>query len=127
MTRHAGDITVIITAFRRPHTLARQFQAIRAQTVPPQAVWIWANDPNPAVSEAIAGLPVDRLVVSRPNAFFHARFALAQTALTEYVAVFDDDSIPGERWSLAPPSRVTASRSIPILGNGIRAWWTPSP
>src|SRR5207245_4619190 len=93
-----GDITAIMTAFRRPHTLARQWEAIRSQTVQPRAVWIWANDPDPAVGEAVAALAVDRVVVCRPNAFFHARFALGLTALTEYVALFDDDSIPGARW-----------------------------
>jgi GT2 family glycosyltransferase/2-polyprenyl-3-methyl-5-hydroxy-6-metoxy-1,4-benzoquinol methylase len=59
---------------------------------------VWANEPTDAVADALRSVKVDRVVTCVPNAHFHARFALALTATTEYVAVFDDDAIPGSRW-----------------------------
>jgi GT2 family glycosyltransferase/tetratricopeptide (TPR) repeat protein len=97
-TPRVGDITVVLTAYRRPDSLADQLDSIRKQTVQPRQVWVWANAPDESVSAAIAALNVDRVATCFPNAYFHARFALAQTALTQYVAVFDDDSVPGTRW-----------------------------
>jgi hypothetical protein len=37
-------------------------------------------------------------VTCSQNAYFHGRFALALMAPTEFVAIFDDDTIPGRDW-----------------------------
>jgi len=93
-----GDITAILTAYRRPQYLAEQVAAIRAQTVLPKSIWVWANIPDDRMSSALADVKFDRIITSSVNAYFHSRFALALTAPTEYVAVFDDDTIPGPAW-----------------------------
>jgi hypothetical protein len=71
---------------------------IRAQTVKPAKIWAFANDPSPELAAALAAAGLDRVVTSSENTYFHARLALAMTAATEYVAVFDDDTIPGANW-----------------------------
>ena len=95
-------ITSIITVHRRLHTLGPQLAAIRGQSVKPDRVWAWANEPQPdlaaTLSAALATGSLDRVVTSSENTFFHARMALALDARTEYVAIFDDDSIPGPHW-----------------------------
>jgi GT2 family glycosyltransferase/tetratricopeptide (TPR) repeat protein len=91
-------LTAILTAYRRPETLRDQLSAIREQTAAPQEVWLWANQPRREMRTVIKGLEFDRVVTSSRNAFVHARFALALTAPTEFVAIFDDDTIPGRRW-----------------------------
>ena len=95
--QHCG-ITVVLTVYRRPHLLAPQLAAIRSQSVQPDAIWIWANEPDEEMTSALKLSSVDRIVTSDVNAHFHARFALAQTAPTEFVALFDDDTIPGGHW-----------------------------
>ena len=50
------------------------------------------------MQDAIDASSFDRVLISSDNAYFHARFALALLAQTEYVAIFDDDSIPGPEW-----------------------------
>ena len=92
------SITPIITAYRRPHTIKPLVTALRGQTVKPDRIWAWANDPIPEVAASLAGAGLDRIVTSSENTFFHARFAMAMTAPSEFVAVFDDDSIPGPNW-----------------------------
>ncbi|WP_422927501.1 methyltransferase domain-containing protein [Singulisphaera sp. PoT] len=93
-----SEVTVILTAYRRPEVLAEQVEAIRAQTRLPRQIWIWANDPGPAMREALGRVGVDRVVTSDRNAYVHARFALGLAAGTEFLAVFDDDTVPGPRW-----------------------------
>lgn len=91
-------ITTILTVYRRPKNLQTQVEAIRRQSVPSQAIWAWGNEPSEDLKSALAAAGLDRVVTSSQNAFFHGRFALALLATTEYVALFDDDSIPGSRW-----------------------------
>ncbi len=94
----ADNITVILTAYRRPASLARQVEAIRRQTAPVREVWAWANEPDQTMMNELERAQLDRVVVSSKNAFVHARFSLALLAPTEFVAIFDDDTIPGEQW-----------------------------
>lgn len=106
-----AGITAILTVYRRPNTIQPLVDAIRSQTVPASQIWVWANEPTAAVLDAIAQAKVDRVVTSSVNAYFHARFALALTAPTEFVAVFDDDSIPGSRRkSTTPPAFLLPQR-----------------
>ena len=93
-----STITAIITAYRRPQNIAPLVAAILAQSVPAAAIWAWANDPSDKMKVLLAGAKLDRVVTSSENAFFHGRFALALLAPTEFVALFDDDSIPGKNW-----------------------------
>jgi hypothetical protein len=93
-----STITTIITAYRRPQNIQPLVDAIRRQSVLSTAIWCWANDPNEKMKVALAKAELDRVVTSSDNARFHGRFALALLARTEFVAIFDDDSIPGKNW-----------------------------
>jgi hypothetical protein len=92
------SITAIITMYRRPQTLNGLVAAVRGQSVPPSEVWVWANEPWDDFYAALRATGLDRLVCCTPNAFFHGRFALALLARSEYVALFDDDTLPGCDW-----------------------------
>jgi GT2 family glycosyltransferase/tetratricopeptide (TPR) repeat protein/SAM-dependent methyltransferase len=109
-----SSITAIVTAFRRPQNIHPLVEAIRRQTVQPSAVWAWANDPSDRMEAHLAEAKLDRVVTSSENALFHGRFALALLARTEFVAIFDDDSIPGENWFAS--CLETMSRTTGILG-----------
>jgi len=92
----SSGITVILTAYRRAEYLAEQIKALRAQTIPPDEIWVWSNrseDPLLDIS-ALA----DRVIVSNTNFLFWGRFALASLVRTEFVAFFDDDILPQPRW-----------------------------
>ena len=91
-------ITTIITAYRRPHALQPLIDAVRGQSVPSSVNWAWANEPPDELSARLRSARLDRVVTCSQNAYFHCRFALALLAPTEYVAIFDDDSIPGCDW-----------------------------
>lgn len=92
------DITVILNAYRRPANLEKQVQAIRAQTCPPKQIWVWVNDHEDLQGYDFSKLDVDRVIRNDYNWKFYGRFAAALLAETKYVAIFDDDTIPGVRW-----------------------------
>ena len=92
------DCTVILTLYRRPQNLARQIEALRSQTLPPKEIWIWINDHVDNSDLCFDYLDCDRIIDSSYNFKFFGRFAAALLADTKYIAIFDDDTIPGEKW-----------------------------
>jgi len=93
-----SDITVILNAYRRPYNLQMQIDAIRNQTHPPKQIWLWVNAHEENKDFDFGSLDIDRLFHNDYNWKFYGRFAAALLADTEYVALYDDDTIPGSRW-----------------------------
>ena len=90
-----SDVSVMLTSWNRPHTLLPQLQAIRSQTYQPAEVVVFRN----------SGLPMPKGVIGTHktieyswNAGVWPRFLACMEFTTRYVAVLDDDTIPGERW-----------------------------
>ena len=96
-----NSVTAILNGYRRPNNLPVQVQALRNQTHSPEQVWLWINHHEDFVNEkqyTLKELPIDRICYNDYNWKFYARFALGLLAETEYVAIFDDDTIPGTKW-----------------------------
>ncbi|MEX2121004.1 MAG: glycosyltransferase [Pirellulales bacterium] len=132
------DITVVLTTYRRPQVLSPQVEAIRAQTVAPKEIWVWANQPTRKQQSHFRRLKLDRVVASSANARVHARFALALTARTQYVALFDDDTLPGPAWfenclaTMECTPGILGAAGVRIFGSGyanrtVHGWHDPSP
>jgi hypothetical protein len=92
------DITVILNAYRRPYNLKMQIEALRAQTHPPKNIWLWVNAHDDNKNFDLESLDVDRVFKNDHNWKFYGRFAAALLADTEYIAIYDDDTIPGKQW-----------------------------
>lgn len=92
-----GRITCILTLYKRPHTLVEQIAAMRAQTVQPAQIIIWRNGTAPVPDDIRADSSLI-VIDSSANLGVWARFAAGLLATTEYICVFDDDTIPGRRW-----------------------------
>lgn len=93
-----ASIGALLTVYKRPYALADQLTAIRNQSVPPSQVWCFVQEPSLELSHEIHCAGFDRVIECTPNSFYHFRFAAALTMPTDFVAVFDDDAIPGRRW-----------------------------
>lgn len=98
-------ITAILTAWMRPQYLEEQVDAILSQSVPPSEVILWYNQPANGFfrrkrkhflefkrSEHV------RQIICNYNFGIIPRFALAACLESEYVCIFDDDTIPGRKW-----------------------------
>ncbi len=96
--RSTGNITVILNSYRRPYNLKDQISAIRNQTVEPLQIWLWVNEHEDNKDFDHLAVGADRVFDNNHNWKFYGRFAAALLADTEYVAIFDDDTIPGKRW-----------------------------
>jgi glycosyltransferase involved in cell wall biosynthesis len=86
-------ITVILNAFKRPQFLQEQINAIKNQTIKPKELMIWNNNAENQIK-------FDSTTIANSNKNFGvwSRFAYALNAKTEYICIFDDDTIPGNRW-----------------------------
>lgn len=96
-----GDISVILNVYKRPYSLERQIQAIKNQTIKVDSsdIHVWFNNPEDA--KVIQTLPIDKNIKvyqCNYNTKFFGRFTLPLICKTKYIAMFDDDIIPGERW-----------------------------
>lgn len=91
----SNDITVVLNGYKRPQCLSHQLNAIEGQTIKAKQVMLWQNI-GASFDPAITSQTVH--AASNANFGVWARFAYALNAKTEYICVFDDDTIPGNRW-----------------------------
>jgi len=96
------SITVILNCYRRPQNLEEQILAIRNQSIRPKEIWLWNNyyydtakylEDNPKTFDGI-----DIVIDSSKNFKYHGRFTLGLLSNSDYLAYFDDDTIPGTNW-----------------------------
>jgi GT2 family glycosyltransferase len=98
-------ISAILTAWMRPQYLEEQVDAVLSQTVKPYEVILWYNQP----SKVLGVWPRMHFLEFKNSQYVHQimcnhnfgvvpRFALAACLESEYVCIFDDDTIPGGKW-----------------------------
>lgn len=102
------SVTVVLTTYRRYEILPMQLEALSRSTYEIKRVMIWNNG---AVPVDFRRLGVDGVNASRNWGFF-CRFALAQLADTEFVAIIDDDALPGPRWFEACAAHLASEDAI---------------
>lgn len=91
------NITVILNCYKRPEYLKQQIESIRNQTVDVDDIFIWYNKPEDGNQYDITDLGC-KVATCNHNFKFHGRFAYGLLARSEYVAFFDDDTIPAPKW-----------------------------
>jgi len=87
-------INVILTGYNRPQNLSAQHSAILNQSIYPNKIEIWYNKGS-VQPISIPGLYG---VYSNKNYKYWGRFALGLLQDCDFVAIFDDDTIPGKDW-----------------------------
>ena len=114
-----ASVTVILSSWKRPQHLRRQIQALREQSVPPQEIWVWVETCEENRDTRHDLLPVERVFHTAQRLGVYGRFALGLLASTVYVALFDDDVIPGPGYL---QNCITTMRTCPgiISPSGIR-------
>ena len=99
------DITAILTCYKRPQLLREQILSIKSQSAPASEVWVWINkseensgSTEKEFQEILDEHPAVKVFRNNHNWKFFGRFAAAMLAQTEYIVMYDDDTIPGEHW-----------------------------
>lgn len=93
-----NDITCILNVYRRPEYLKLQIEAVLNQTIKPSEIFIWVNKHEDNESFDFSSYNMFKIFKNNYNWKYHGRFAGAMLAKTKYVAMFDDDTIPGSKW-----------------------------
>lgn len=94
----SNNITAIVNVFRRDKYLDMQINAIRNQSIPPKSIIIWNNGNKVINLSKYKNDPFFKVFDNNFNSGVWSRFIISQLADTEYVCVFDDDTIPGNNW-----------------------------
>ena len=91
-------ITVILNIYKRYQHLKEQFDAIMNQTIEPTNIFIWNNGCHDADFAFYKTHPKVTFFDSTENFGVWSRFFIGLNTSDDYVALFDDDTIPGNRW-----------------------------
>ena len=88
-------ITVILNGYRRGYALGYQYNSIISQSIKPKEIMLWQN-----AGEIFNQELTNKMIHANCNKNFGvwSRFAFALNAETEYICIFDDDTMPGRRW-----------------------------
>jgi len=87
-------ITTVLQIYKRNTYLQKQIDAILKQTIKSDKIIIVHNEGGVDFN-----YPENvQLIYANPNKKFHLRFAVGLLVDTEYVAFFDDDTLPGSKW-----------------------------
>lgn len=89
-------LSVICTSYKRNY-LEQQLPRILNQTWKPTDLIVWQNENHLDVSSVCQKYGAD-LVHSSRNFKFHGRFTVPLLLNTDYVAIFDDDTMPNPGW-----------------------------
>jgi glycosyl transferase family 2 len=117
------SITAIITGYNRPDALPVQIEAIKNQSIPADDMLFWYNKGEQEQIDLEKENPNIKGVYANHNFKFHGRFSLALMAKTEYIALFDDDSIPGKDWfkscleTMKTHEGILGSTGVYLFGN----------
>jgi len=94
-----GSVACIVTAYKRTQNLAKQLSAIRGQSVPPSELLVWQNAATGSASMlATAKQHGASHILASPNMGVWPRFSIGLDCTSEYICIFDDDTIPGVEW-----------------------------
>lgn len=96
------DVSVILTAYKKPQNLRLQLEALKNQSVKPKEILLFQDgideDYKIAFNKELLD-HFDDVKICDKNYGVWERFDFARkNAKSQYVCVFDDDTIPGSRW-----------------------------
>jgi len=91
------SISVILSGYRRPHTLLEQYSSIINQSLQVDEILFWQNRHMGEIFDSNV-LNQCKSVISNHNFGVWSRFAFALNCKSDYICILDDDTIPGNRF-----------------------------
>lgn len=94
------DVSVVLTLYKRPGNLLPQIESIENQSLKPREILLYQDGTGDTIT-----IPdnvrnkLNFIEIGKENKGVWERFRFAdRKANSEYVCLFDDDTIPGSRW-----------------------------
>jgi len=109
-------VSVILNVYKRPHTLEKQIENIKNQSVSikDENIHIWYNYGN--VPQYYPKIKEIKTYVCNWNTKFFGRFTIPLLIKTPFIAMFDDDIIPQKDWLKNCLETIEKSETNGILG-----------
>lgn len=94
------QFSVVLTLYRRPYNLIRQVEAILDQTIRPSEILLFQDKVENEIIEIPSSIKdkFDNIKIATKNVGVWGRFDFARSAKNELIFLFDDDTIPGNKW-----------------------------
>jgi len=95
------DVSVVLTTYKKPEALKLQLDAIKQQNLQPKEILLYQDGIEGYYSITYQKDFLDcfsKVEISNTNNGVWKRFEFAQCASSKYICIFDDDTIPGNRW-----------------------------
>jgi hypothetical protein len=92
------DILCILNTFKRPQVFEEQLNAVLNQTIVPKKIIVWNNNPNITFPGFKDNEKIIVINTSKNLGVWARFFSLYYLLSGKYVCVFDDDTIPENRW-----------------------------
>ena len=91
-------ISVILNVYKRQYTLEHQIQAVLNQSIStkPEDIHIWYN--YSGIGQELPKNKEIKVYKCNWNTKFFGRFTIPLLCQTPYIAMFDDDILPGKDW-----------------------------
>ena len=100
-SRTSFDVTVVLTSYKKPDALRKQLEAVEGQSLKPKKIMLYKDGIDDDYSIELKKELLDRfdkVKICGRNTGVWPRFDFARSAPTDFVCIFDDDTIPGQRW-----------------------------
>ncbi|MDR1285570.1 MAG: glycosyltransferase [Campylobacteraceae bacterium] len=94
------NVSVVLNLYKRPENLDLQLNAIKNQTLKPKEILLYQDGTGDSIKipENLKN-KFDFIEINPKNIGVWGRFAFAMNmAKNKYICIFDDDTIPGNRW-----------------------------
>jgi hypothetical protein len=86
---------ILYSSGQAPQLLAQQVQALARQSIHAKSIWVHVDGPTGHDERTLSKMSAHRTPVHFGRYF---RLSLARNATTQYVAILDEDTVPGRRW-----------------------------
>lgn len=93
-----NSISIVLNVYKRPNLLEKQIESLKNQTIKieDKNIHVWYNNGGVAQKEPISN--EIKTYMCNWNTKFWGRFTVPLLLDTEYIALFDDDTIPNVGW-----------------------------
>lgn len=94
------QFSVVLTLYKRPYNLIKQLDAILEQTIKPSEILLFQDKVENEIIEIPSSIKdkFDNIKIASQNVGVWGRFDFAKNAKNELIFLFDDDTIPGNKW-----------------------------
>ena len=92
-------VTAILTVFKRGANFARQLAALDASSMKPSQYFVWQTGSHSDINASTSGrADIGHIHIHGYDFMYHGRFLPTLMVETEWVCLFDDDTIPQSRY-----------------------------